>query len=183
MDNKKTENEAKAPSSLDATKKLLEKYSAALLNDANEINQFAQMGDVDSLKRIYDSNGLNLKALYDAIENIIKYIITAHKEAESKNKQKLALLWIQYLNTKDPEIKELIQEKEANLKKTSNIFNYILAMMTPENSWIIHKTYIDNETKNNSQWYTEYFSKTTFYKKKHSAILEFGKFLLQLEYD
>ncbi|MFV8479748.1 MG284/MPN403 family protein [Mycoplasma sp. T193] len=155
----------------------------ALDNETKDIKKYAQSGNIEALKNIYDSNGLNLKNLYDAIENIIKYIITAHKEAESKNKQKLALLWIQYMTTKDEQIKEIIDEMEQGLKRTNSIFNYILAMMSAENSWIIHKTYIDPATKDNKHWYLEYFSKTTFYKKKHSAILEFGKFLLQLDYD
>ncbi|MFV8499680.1 MG284/MPN403 family protein [Mycoplasma sp. VS424B] len=164
-------------------KEVIKNLNAALDKEAQDIKEYAQTGNIDALKNIYDSNGLNLKSLYDAIENIIKYIITAHKETESKNKQRLALLWIQYMTTKDEQIKETIDEMEQGLKRTNSIFSYILAMMSAENSWIIHKTYIDPETKDNKHWYLEHFSKTTFYKKKHSAILEFGKFLLQLDYD
>ncbi|MHA0272537.1 MG284/MPN403 family protein [Mycoplasma sp. 48589B] len=152
-------------------------------NELTKIGKLADAGDLDSLKQLYDSNGLNLKVLYDAIENIIKCIIKVKKESNSDIKKRLALLWIQYINTQDPEIKQLIDEIETNLRKTHNIFNYILAMMSPENSWIIHKTYIDPETSNNKHWYIAHFSKTTFYKKKHNAILEFGKYLLQLDYD
>ncbi|CCP23930.1 hypothetical protein ONA00_06150 [Mycoplasmopsis cynos] len=78
------------------------------------------------------------------------------------------------------ELREFQRVLERRLQDGSTLINYIMEYMTPESSWIIEKCYLDEETKDFTEWYLKHFSKTTFYKKKKIAILEFANLYLGL---
>ncbi|WP_324672851.1 hypothetical protein U5U50_00310 [Mycoplasma sp. 888] len=73
----------------------------------------------------------------------------------------------------DPEVSKQLEIETNKLKKDSSLVGLVLSLMKIQNSWIINKMYCDEETRYNKEWYTDYFSKTTFYKRKREAIKEF----------
>ncbi|VEU70608.1 MG284/MPN403 family protein [Mycoplasmopsis glycophila] len=69
-----------------------------------------------------------------------------------------------------------IERVEKQIQGEGTLIKLILSLMSPENAWLIEKCYLDPETKNGKGWYLDYFSKTTFYKRKKQAITEFLNF-------
>ncbi|EIE41329.1 hypothetical protein MCANUFG1_03240 [Mycoplasmopsis canis UFG1] len=83
-----------------------------------------------------------------------------------------------------PNDQELIKTID-NLEKeiyndANNTIRFILSQMSPEGAWMIENCYLNEETRDVNEWYLKHFSKTTFYKKKKAAILEFTSFYLAL---
>ncbi|VEU58777.1 MG284/MPN403 family protein [Mycoplasmopsis gallinacea] len=71
----------------------------------------------------------------------------------------------------NPEFAAKRQLLEEKLQQNDSLIQIVLSNMSPKNAWIIEKTYLSNNY--NSEWYLDYFSKTTFYKRKREAIKEF----------
>ncbi|SJZ45812.1 MG284/MPN403 family protein [Mycoplasmopsis verecunda] len=151
--------------------------------DIDLFQELAEDRDIEKLQQLYKINMINTKFLYDTITSIIKNMVEVKKINNMKNKMKLTFLWIQYINSRDLRIKKEIEELEVYCKNPPSVFNYILSIMSKENAWLIHKIFLDTETSNDKYWYKKYFSKTTFYKKKQIAIMEFGRYLLQTSDD
>ncbi|QDY87292.1 MG284/MPN403 family protein [Mycoplasma anserisalpingitidis] len=78
---------------------------------------------------------------------------------------------IQYQLPKDFKINW--EDEDIDWNWETEYVKFILKNMTKINSMIIEKTYIQNSNLKDKNWYKEYFSKTTFYKKKKQAELEF----------
>lgn len=78
---------------------------------------------------------------------------------------------IQYQLPKDFKINW--EDENIDWNWETEYVKFILKNMTKINSMIIEKTYIQNSNLKDKNWYKEYFSKTTFYKKKKQAELEF----------
>lgn len=104
------------------------------------------------------------------IKNIVetnrlgKTINEIRKNGQSNNK-------IQYQLPKDFKINW--EDEDIDWNWETEYVKFILKNMTKINSMIIEKTYIQNNNLKDKNWYKEYFSKTTFYKKKKQAELEF----------
>ncbi|QDY88507.1 MG284/MPN403 family protein [Mycoplasma anserisalpingitidis] len=104
------------------------------------------------------------------IKNIVetnrlgKTINEIRKNGQSNNS-------IQYQLPKDFQIDW--EDEDIDWNWETEYVKFILKNMTKINSMIIEKTYIQNNNLKDKNWYKEYFSKTTFYKKKKQAELEF----------
>lgn len=104
------------------------------------------------------------------IKNIVetnrlgKTINEIRKNGQSNNS-------IQYQLPKDFQIDW--EDEDIDWNWETEYVKFILKNMTKINSMIIEKTYIQNNNSKDKNWYKEYFSKTTFYKKKKQAELEF----------
>ncbi|AWX70299.1 hypothetical protein DP067_02955 [Mycoplasmopsis anatis] len=79
---------------------------------------------------------------------------------------------LQYKLPKDFEVNWKNEDIDWNWE--TEYVKFILKNMSKINSMIIEKTYIQNNNNSKDKnWYKDYFSKTTFYKKKKQAELEF----------
>ncbi|WP_322935219.1 hypothetical protein RRG40_01150 [Mycoplasmopsis felis] len=118
-------------------------------------------------------------------ENIIK-----NKDNYNFQLSLMKKLFDSYDNYKDEMIKKLlslklkneyllkdttkeIQQVEKCLEDKNNVIHTILNYLTPRNASIIEKCYLDKVTKHNTTWYSDHFSKTTFYKYKKEAVSQF----------
>ncbi|WLP85435.1 MG284/MPN403 family protein [Mycoplasma seminis] len=146
----------------------------------DQIKQLGLREDIDALSQksqwILDTE----KLFIEYMSNIIKSMIGVKEIKKLKMQTKLSKLWVEYLVSKKPSIKAEIDEFEKSLKESPDVFDYILSIMTVENAWIIHQIYIEKRSEKNKEWYQEFFSKTTFYKKRRAAIYEFGRLLFQI---
>ncbi|WP_117275032.1 MG284/MPN403 family protein [Mycoplasmopsis edwardii] len=80
----------------------------------------------------------------------------------------------------DKEIKEVRKILERRLNSKTHLITMILKSLSPESSWIIENCYLNENTRDYTEWYLKHFSKTTFYKKKRIAILEFANYYFGL---
>ncbi|EFF41243.1 MG284/MPN403 family protein [Mycoplasmopsis alligatoris] len=78
---------------------------------------------------------------------------------------------------------EPIKEIKKENKKTTDLIDFVLDNMNPFNSWIIKKSFMDKNENLMSHWYEEFFSKTTYYKKKKEAIREFMGLYFDKQYN
>ncbi|WP_157771829.1 MG284/MPN403 family protein [Mycoplasmopsis bovirhinis] len=80
----------------------------------------------------------------------------------------------------DRHIEEGLEFLEEKLKNKEDFIQVILSYMSSESAWLLKNCYLNNETKDMTEWYLKHFSKTTFYKKKKTAVLEFASYYLVL---
>ena len=64
-------------------------------------------------------------------------------------------------------LNDSVYSKIMENKKVVSIFETILSLMSPEQSMIIQKDFIN---PGSSSWHDDIWSKTTYYKLKHKAI-------------
>ncbi|WP_051521841.1 MG284/MPN403 family protein [Mycoplasma leonicaptivi] len=74
---------------------------------------------------------------------------------------------------KDLELDERIIQLKDYYDESNSLINTILSNLSSEDSWIIEKCFNDENTIKDKEWYLEYFSKTTFYKRRKIAIRNF----------
>ncbi|ADE19470.1 MG284/MPN403 family protein [Mycoplasma crocodyli] len=68
---------------------------------------------------------------------------------------------------------EEISRIEQAKNQSTDLIDFVLKNMTPFNSWLIKNAFMTKNEQLMGHWYEEYFSKTTYYKKKKEAINEF----------
>ncbi|WP_426461158.1 MG284/MPN403 family protein [Mycoplasma hafezii] len=97
-----------------------------------------------------------------------------------KKQLKYELFKLRYESLRDDadqdKIKDQERELEAKIQGKGSVIELILSLMDTDKAWLIKKCYWDSESKINNQWYLEYFSKTTFYKRKREAVKQFVDF-------
>ena len=84
--------------------------------------------------------------------------------------KKLKLLEINQKNGKKLMDENKIQEQKMNILKSKSIFESILELLDKNQQLIIKKEFLDNIKED---WSDDYWSKSTFYKRKHEAINRF----------
>lgn len=75
-----------------------------------------------------------------------------------------------------------IKEIKKNHQSSIDLIDFVLKNMKPINSWLIQNSYLKDKTEADVFWYEEYFSKTTFYKKRKAAIKEFMEHYFDYQY-
>ncbi|MEA4333871.1 MG284/MPN403 family protein [Mycoplasma sp. 1232] len=113
------------------------------------------------------------KALYAQECAVVNNIFKLRDIFIKNLKSKIVNLETILRHKNDPEVSKQLEIETNKLKKDSSLVGLVLSLMKIQNSWIINKMYCDEETRYNKEWYTDYFSKTTFYKRKRDAIKEF----------
>lgn len=102
-------------------------------------------------------------------ENAVKTICKMEKINSEANKRIRLYLKSQMDKNKDYETTE--EYKKLLINAQNKHFSDVLNSLDPINYLIILNNYIKQNT--NKDWTDEYFSKTTYYKKRKSAIEEF----------
>ncbi|WP_036451950.1 MG284/MPN403 family protein [Mycoplasma buteonis] len=115
--------------------------------------------------------------LYTQQLEFLKSVFRTYEAYRKQLRYDLFTLKYELMNkVNDLEIQKQMKLIEEKLNGKGSLISLILSMMDKENAWIIEKCHLDSESSNNPHWYLDYFSKTTFYKKKRLAVKEFVNF-------
>ncbi|MBN4083737.1 DUF1492 domain-containing protein [Mycoplasma sp. CSL10137] len=127
--------------------------------------------------------GLRLQDLIKEVENDKELYVYEHKLVEMIFKTHWKFREIFKRKLMGETFKERFYHKKINEKQKewllkmaegkNSIVRMILDNMTHKHSWILEKCYLDKNTMDNTLWYEQHFSKTTFYKVKREAVKEF----------
>ncbi|MFA7736164.1 MG284/MPN403 family protein [Mycoplasmopsis synoviae] len=115
------------------------------------------------------------KKLRTECNAFVKQVFLTYEAWNNQLKKQLLNLKFKESYLKDKNLSQEVHKLEIKIKASGSMIQSILSVMKPENSWIIEKCFLDKNTRNNSLWYKDYFSKSTFYKRKNLAVKEFAQ--------
>ncbi|QCZ36813.1 MG284/MPN403 family protein [Mycoplasma nasistruthionis] len=142
---------------------------------------------------LHSSETQEIEAYLKKYKKTPNEIIQKHQNKLAEDIFKLYDLQLMFLKRKIHQLELLVKNKKANsglkreldsckrkLAGEDSLMEKVLDLMGLQHSWLMRKIYLDPSSKQDKFWYTQYFSKTTFYKKKRMAVQEFSKIFLDL---
>ncbi|WP_406613803.1 MG284/MPN403 family protein [Mycoplasma corogypsi] len=133
----------------------------------------------DNDNKMVSASSLQLeKKLVDQQLVVVNEIFKAEKLYNQIIKEKLLILdrLRQMQQITEDKYYDLKNNLEDKISDANSIAKTVIINMGPQNKWMMEKCFIEQAELQDKKWYEEYFSKSTYYKRKREAITEFLSF-------